>query len=256
MDWMKLCLSIAVFTCWTVPHGIANPIAIGHPAYIASESLVVKIGSDSTHIEGFFEFQSLSNARNHLAEANLELSLPIWIPNDPKKTDPATAKLLGRIKAGTTLGADIVREAYWTDAIDATLTADNRAVPIASLAVLPDKRSKGEYPPPAYMIPAGYHCLNVIFSIPPPKPGAKVLITIRYKQPLLSTRKGREFYYVPVFDMLPNGSDTKDLERYSMTLQNASTGKLAFSGYTVLPGFQSKLPLVDGNAIRINLVNP
>lgn len=226
--------------------GFANPIFVGPPplaAYLDSEHLLVSMSATDAVFTGSFTFATRellrlpSDIDPWRGERSMSVELYIWFP-EQSNADP-TVKAFWRTFRKSNFN-------FFTTNAAATETFDR----IVGLKIrIGDRELKAgrgidsflavPYQPPnpdtdrfmSELLKAMH-----IPQVPAPKldePGFCLLLlyfhddgtlvrnrtqmTISYRQPLLRSTGGARFFYMPVFDNVPDGFSSNDTNRYSIT---------------------------------------
>ncbi|RBP44440.1 hypothetical protein DES53_104260 [Roseimicrobium gellanilyticum] len=235
----------------------ANPIAITHDVYIASEALHVKVDAEAAHIDGSFRFKSALKKGDFGEDSDVFISIPVWIPAKASQGDATVASLLKTLEsADDHYKLEGPLRQAWSEAIGLKLTIGNRDVPIGNLRVSnPMSRSKRKYTSAAWRH-EGWILSFADVGFSPALLRGSPEVHIRYRQPLRKTKAGAEFLYLPEFHDLPEGSTTKDLEKFAMKLQAQQGVSLAMGGVIIPAGHSARLPLSHQQPIKLLVTTP
>lgn len=240
---------------WHAPLA-ANPVAITHQVYIASEELNVVVGADAAVIDGRFRFKSAVEKGGMGENADVSITVPVWIPAKASQGDATVGPFLKAMESGNYARLEGPMRQAWADAVGMTFTIGNREMPVRFLSISnPTSRSERKFTPVAEQH-EGWLLASAQVEFPPALLRGSPEIRIRYRQPLRKTKAGAEFLYLPQFYHQPEGSTTKDLERFAMKLQAQQGVSLAMGGIIIPSGHSARLPLAHHQPIKLLVTTP
>ena len=234
----------------------ANPIAITHAVYIASEALTVEVGAEAAYIDGSFRFKSALKKGDLGEDSEVAITVPVWIPAKASQADATVERLLEVIKSGDSYKLEGSVAASWESAVGLKFTIGGRPVPIYGLSISnPMARANRKYSPVAWQHEGWLLALARVGFRPELLRGSPE-IRIRYRQPLRNTNSGAEFLYLPEFHHLPDGITTSNLEKYAMKLQAREGVSLSMGGVLIPTGHSARLPLSHHQPIKVLVTTP
>jgi hypothetical protein len=247
-----LCVAVTLLaTVCAVTPAIANPIAITHDVYIASEALNVEVQAEAAYINGSFRFKSALKKGAFGENSDVSITIPVWIPAKASQGDTTVRRLLDVIKPGGYYQIEGPLVSAWESAVGLKFTIGRRPVPIRGLRITdPMARENRKYSPAAWLH-EGWILAFADVDFSPTLLRGTPEIRIRYRQPLRKTKAGAEFLYLPEFHNLPEGTTTSDLERYAMKLQAGEGGPLTTGGIVIPSGHSARLPLAHHQPIKL-----
>lgn len=240
---------LLLFGCVIAGSTFANPLLENTPYYLSSEQLDVVLSLDAAQIDGRFHFRTWKTPGGSLPKHPILLTVPIWIPSDPACADQATAALLKKyaVNKGHHLEEGINPE--WDAAIGLKITVGDQPIKIRFFGLHgPPVANAIDWVPKAWRR-EGFHCVMVTADFKPLLLAGDPEIRIQYRQGLRSDRAGREFFYVPVFENLPQGMKTDDLKTYAMNLENRSGDSILIGRAKLEPNSRSRVALAHHSAI-------
>lgn len=178
-----------------------NPIGL-RDVYINSEHLEVNISPDYAEFTGTFTFGLAHGDGDHS-----RVFLPIWLP-EPAAEDARYSALPSSVQAA--------------DASPAT----KQLAKVLGLRVLVGNHNESHErfweglpflvgqasPEPRLRV------VSFEFFLPPRIYTNSTPVTISYHQPCLRSKADGRFFYLPLFESLPQGISTADTNRYSITI--------------------------------------
>ena len=218
-------LIVITFAFWTMAN--ANPLPLPLPAhvYISFEKLVAVISPTNATFTATFTFSAPGIEASGTDIQQSLLELPIWFP-EQSGDDPSIAAFWN------TFGTNMLnvikpqkREAF-EKAVGLRAIVGTNDEPIHAFATL---YQHGDQRPFKFFAQREWKVF-----LESPEPGFSCLVFkidalgefvrnhtpvfISYRQPLaISEGKGR-FFYLPIFENLPNGISTTDTNKYSITI--------------------------------------
>lgn len=195
---------------------LGNPIAPRHQFYIAGEKLEVEMGRDGAEISGKFRFQSLETDKFVQDNITIEIEIPVWIPAVPWEGDDTVRQFLAAYDMSRPHYLDNIDPTAWDAAIGLRFRVGTQDIKPRSFRTY----QAAELTP--MWRREGFHCVLVTVLVQPKLLARRFLrgvpeTVITYRQPMRKTADGKsEFFYVPTFHNLPQGSSTDNLRRYSM----------------------------------------
>lgn len=253
---LRTLVAVAVLACISAIHHVgANPLVITHPAHITSEELKVVLDADAAVIDGAFRFQSTAQKGSPGEEADVRLMIPIWIPRKATQGDASVASMLDTFaKSSLNYVEGPVRE-VWNSAIAFKFTIGGREIPITTFSVFdPTSKHDRERLPDEFMH-GDFLVICAWVDFPPKLLRGSPEVRLQYRQPLLKTKSGAEFLYVPVFQDTPKGFSTSDLKQYAMVLQS-KTSAVWLGDVKMSPGHSARLPLSHYQPIKVLVAAP
>ncbi|QIF03612.1 hypothetical protein [Roseimicrobium sp. ORNL1] len=234
----------------------ANPIAITHAVYIASEALTVEVGAEAAYIDGSFRFKSALKKGDFGEDSDIRITIPVWIPAKAPQGDTTVRSLLEVIELGESNKIEGPLASAWESAVGLKFTVAGRSIPIEVLRITDPMARKNRKYSPAARQHEGWILAFADVYFPPALLRGTPEIRIRYRQPLRKTKAGAEFLYLPEFGNLPKGATTTDLEKYAMKLQTKDGGTLAAGGVVIPSGHSARLPLAHHQPIKLLVTTP
>lgn len=233
--------------------GLANPIVMTHPIFIASERLTVTMGADAAQIEGRFHFQSAAKPNDFGRDSDVRFEIPIWIPADAKHGDASISNFYKSFSTNQHNTLDETNRDAWNAAINLSFTVGKKTIPVSSFSTFDCSSKRAKMSIPDEWLRDGYSCILATVYFPSALLRRDPEVTITYRQPLRKTRNASEFYYVPDFDNLPEGIKTSSLDQYSMIMKNVAESRISLGTVLIPSGYSAILPLRHHEAIITNI---
>ncbi len=198
----------------------SNPVAPDPPldAFISSEKLSVTIGSNEAKFHGTFTFRTASDVSNveHLPYV-ARLQIPIWFPSDAKQSIAIASFWKAIDQAQYSYLTDATSKKAIEQAVGLEVVAGTLSLQASDL-VISGRGGYGYTIIPKRWREPGYHVLLFSFMVSLRIFDSGAPITISYQQPLLSTAGESSFFYMPIFEHLPNSISLSETNHYSITL--------------------------------------
>ena len=229
------CFSLLATGLTLIASSMANPIPAPPLTYIAAEKLEVVAGVDAAAIKGVFQFRSEVSMKS-LFEIGIEI--PVWIPSKGEHGDAAVRRFRSAYPSEGYYKFESIDRTIWNAAIGLRIRVGKQEVPLSWFRIFKPKVDSPWYR-------KGWSCVAVTVYVPADLLAARFFrgvpdTTITYRQPLLKGADSSEFFYVPMFDHLPEGASTVSLKRYAAHLKNG-TGSVLKLGNTLLGSGESLL---------------
>jgi hypothetical protein len=227
-----------------VASSMANPIPAPPLTYIAAEKLEVVAGVDAAEIKGVFQFRS-DASKGSVSDMGIEI--PVWIPAKGQHGDATVRRFLNAYPSEGYYKFESVDRTVWDAAIGLRFRVGKKDVPLSWFRIFQPKVDSPWYR-------KGWSCVVVMVYVPADLLAARIFrgvpdCTITYRQPLLKGSGSSEFFYVPMFDHLPEGASTVSVKRYAAHLKNGAGSVLRFGSTSLGSGESLLLPLVHRQPI-------
>ena len=231
---------------------LANPLVLSHPVYISSERLTVTVDRSEARFEGKFTFRSAlgPNADEKLRKSPISLQVPIWFPAKAVDGDETTRSFWITFQKDRLNWLNAENRLILDRAIGLRVLVDAEEIPYRTFAVF--ETGPGQDRIPREWQQPGLSCVLFSLDLPSNRLQSDPKFTITYRQPLLAKGTVAEFFYLPLFWHLPQGTETDDQERYSFRLQAKPDCliRIQNSDAPVRPMRSVALPLSHNVAIR------
>lgn len=217
---MRSILTLGAILCGVATSEVsANPLVMSHPVYISSERMTVTVDRLAARFEGRFTFRSAlgQNAREEIRKEPMLLQVPIWFPANAVDGDETTRAFWMTFKRDRLNWVNAENRLILDRAIGLRVLVGAEEIPYRTFAVFETSPEQDRIPR-EWQQP-GLSCVLFSLDIPSNRLQSDPKVTITYRQPLLAKGDVAEFFYLPLFWHLPQGTGTDDQERYSFCLQ-------------------------------------
>jgi hypothetical protein len=222
----------------------ANPVPAASSRefniYMASENLRVTISPTDAVFNASFIFKSDPSPNQN---GPVAIQLPIWFPQDSTE-DLSVAEFWATFGKESENGVATTREKRVFDrAVGLNISAGNRRLmaghPDSFIAMStnwwPENVTAPLYPPFFEDVPReefqspGYGVLVTVIRTDSDTTLYGMPVTMTYRQPLVRSGGEGHFYYLPIFENLPEDISTADTSHYSITLAATPECSLAIT---------------------------
>ena len=235
MKFVALLLILTLDSAW------GNPtVAPGIDIYISFERLAVVVGPSAAEFRGTFKFKT--KGHKSYATQTVAVRLPIWFPID-SKDDSRVAGFWAVFDQSHHSLSSSKETQMLKEVLDLKVEIAGRAVQPTLLLISGRQGKSTEFPESRQVL----GCRSLLFYFParPEEIGGENPVTISYRQPLLEYKGGRYFVYIPIFDNLPAGISTANMDMYSLSLTACPTCDLKVKASTFIT------PLRAGDEITL-----
>ena len=199
----------------------ANPLPVALPAadrvYMASEHLTASISPDAAELKGTFTFQYRQDVSAPGHRSFVMLEIPIWFP-EHNANDPSVEEFWKHFPKDNGIAITATTRAAFKKAVGLRVFLGDTALPVEQFSTLTSTNSRQRWAPREWQQEANLCCLVFNFYIKDDSALVQTPLTISYRQPLFKANDVGRFFYLPVFQNLPNVASTGDTNRYSITV--------------------------------------
>jgi hypothetical protein len=193
------------------------------------ERLAVVVGPSAAEFSGTFKFKA--TGQKSYASETVAVVLPIWFPID-SNGDSEIAQFWSVFDQPHHSLSSSKERRMLKKVLHLKVEVAGRELQPTLLSI--SGRNGGSTGFAKSQEVLGCRSLLVYFSANPEEVGSENPVTISYRQPLLERNGERYFVYIPMFDNLPAGKTTANMDVYSLSVTAGPTCDLKVKTATFL----------------------
>ena len=183
--------------------------------YMAAEHLAITVSTQAASLSGTFSFKLRPEMHPHIMDPSAMLQIPIWFPERDSK-DPGVAAFWKAFPVEQrNFELTQANRRVLDEVLGLRVSIGKRALEISGFWVLTNGAPVYHLAPDGWNQEPGLCCLIFELEFRDETMLLQEPLALCYRQPLLHTPRGEEFFYLPVLKDLAKGTD---MNRYSIII--------------------------------------